>query len=506
MPYLKAQTHSLKRCVGVKLPMSFLSARRSCSRRALLAAIPVLALAGPALAQEAAVPAITPPPPLPPPPPPPPIPPLSASQLIVAVRTLNAADTHGLPRQHFGPEDPSERVTEALLRYAKAVHVGRLASGDFLNEWGVRPPPYDPHADMAAAVTADQLQTWLDSLPPPYSGYNALRRGLANYRAIAAKGGWKPIPAGPDFGLGENGPRAAALRARLAAEDPGVDASGPATIDADLQQAVARAQRRLGLKPDGVVTAETLTALNQPVAQRVLQIIANLERWRWLPPTMPASRVQVNSGAAIVTLFQDDRPVLSMKAVSGRPGDETPMLFSKIHSVVLNPPWNVPSSIATKELWPKEKRNPGYLARNGFVVIKTEGGSRLQQKPSRSALGHYKFDFDNPYGVYLHDTPTQATFAHYGRQASHGCVRLEKPKALAEALLANDPKWTADTIAAAVDKGDTLRVRLTDQVPVFIFYWTAFASPDGSMNFRSDPYNWDRLLLQRIGVLDAPKV
>ena len=85
-------------------------------------------------------------------------------------------------------------------------------------------------------------------------------------------------------------------------------------------------------------------------------------------------------------------------------------------------------------------------------------------------------------------------------------VRLEKPKALAEALLANDPKWTADTIAAAIDKGDTLRVRLTDQVPVFIFYWTAFASPDGSMNFRSDPYSWDRLLLQRIGVLDAPKV
>jgi murein L,D-transpeptidase YcbB/YkuD len=315
------------------------------------------------------------------------------------------------------------------------------------------------------------------------------------------------VPAGPAFGLGEKGPRAAALRARLAAEDSSVDAGGPAEVDADLQQAVARAQRRFGFKPDGVVTAETLAALNQPVGQRVLQIIANLERWRWLPPTMPSTRVQVNSGAAIVTLFQDDRPMLSMKAVSGRPGDETPMLFSNIHSVVLNPPWNVPSSIATKELWPKEKKNPGYLARNGFVVIKTEGGgSRLQQKPAKSALGRYKFDFDNPYGVYLHDTPTQATFARYGRQASHGCVRLEKPKALAEALLATDPKWTPDAIAAALDKGDTLRVRLANQVPVFIFYWTAFASPDGSMNFRSDPYNWDRSLLQRIGVLDAPKV
>jgi murein L,D-transpeptidase YcbB/YkuD len=281
-----------------------------------------------------------------------------------------------------------------------------------------------------------------------------------------------------------------------------VDAGGPAEVDADLQQALARAQRRFGLKPDGIVTPDTLAALNQPIGQRVLQIIANLERWRWLPPTMPATRLQVNSGAAIVTLFQNDAPVLSMKAVSGRPGDETPMLFANIHSVVLNPPWNVPSSIAQKELYPK---GAAYLRRNAFVTLRTpDGGTRLQQKAGpKSALGRYKFDFDNPYGVYLHDTPTQSTFDRYTRQASHGCVRLEKPKPLAEALLAGDPKWTPEAIAAAVAKGDTLRVRLPQQVPVFIFYWTAFAAPDGSMNFRSDPYNWDRLLLQKIGVLAA---
>lgn len=465
-------------------------------------------MGGGALAQEATAPPLIKPPPPPPAPPPVPLPPLSTAQIVVAVQVLNAAETHGLAPRKVSVADPPDDLTGALLRYAREVHVGRLALGDFPDLWGVRPPPYDPRPDLAAALTTDRLREWLDSLAPPYSGYNALRRGLADYRAIAAKGGWNSVPAGPDFGLGEKGARAAALRARLAVEDKAVNASGPAAVDADLQKAVARAQRRFGLKPDGVVDAATLAALNQPIGQRVLQIIANLERWRWLPPTMPPSRVQVNSGAAIVTLFQDDRPVLSMKAVSGRPGDETPMLFSSIHSVVLNPPWNVPTSIATKELWPKEKASPGYLARNSFIVIKTEGGgSRLQQKAGdKSALGRYKFDFDNPYGVYLHDTPTQATFARYGRQASHGCVRLEKPKALAEALLATDPNWTPEAIAAAVEKAKTVRARLTTPVPVFIFYWTAFASPDGSMNFRSDPYNWDRLLLQRIGVLDAPKV
>jgi len=488
------------------------SDRHAWSRRTVLVALPAATVAGSALAAQpaAAPPAITPPPPAPAPPPPPvPLPPLSTAQIAIAVQVLNAAETHGLAAaRKVSVGDPPDDLTTAILRYAKEVHVGRLAPADFPDLWGVRPPAYDPRPDFAAALTTDRLREWLDSLPPPYSGYNSLRRGLADYRAIAAKGGWKSVPAGPDFGRGEKGPRAAALRARLAAEDKTVNASGPAVVDEDLQKAVAQAQRRFGLKPDGVVNAETLTALNQPIGQRVLQILANLERWRWLPPTMPPSRVQVNSGAAIVTLFQDDRPVLSMKAVSGRPGDETPMLFSNIHSVVLNPPWNVPTSIATKELWPKEKRSPGYLARNSFVVIKTEGGgSRLQQKAGdKSALGRYKFDFDNPYGVYLHDTPTQATFSRYGRQASHGCVRLEKPKALAEALLAGDPAWTPETIATTIDKAKTVRARLTTPVPVFIFYWTAFASPDGSMNFRSDPYNWDRLLLQRIGVLDAPKV
>jgi len=488
--------------------MTVFTARRFSRRSLLISALPAAAFAHAAVAQTAAPPpAITPPPP-PPPPPPVPLPPLSTAQISTALRVLNAAETHGLSPRRLSVGDPSEAIANALLRYAKEVHVGRLAPADFPELWGVRPPAYDPRPDLAAALTTDRLQEWLDSLPPPYSGYGGLRRGLAAYRAIAAKGGWKAVPAGPDFGLGEKGPRAAALRARLAAEDSAVDAHGPALVDEDLQKAIARAQRRFGLKPDGVVTAETLAALNQPVGQRVLQIVANLERWRWLPPTMPPSRVQVNSGAAIVTLFQDDKPVLSMKAVSGRPGDETPMLFSNIHSVVLNPPWNVPTSIATKELWPKERKSPGYLARNAFVVIKTEGGgSRLQQRAGdKSALGRYKFDFDNPYGVYLHDTPTQATFARYGRQASHGCVRLEKPKELAEALLAGDPAWTPETIAGAVEKAKTVRARLTTPVPVFIFYWTAFASPDGAMNFRSDPYNWDRLLLQRIGVLDAPKV
>lgn len=432
---------------------------------------------------------------------------LTPSQLGAARRALAEAETQGLPPMPIEPEASPQDVLVRLAEYARSVHVGRLAPEAFPNDWGLRPPPYDPAAELAAAITANRLEPWLQSLPPPYAGYRGLKRALARYRQIAAAGGWRLLPDGKPFGLGERGERVLALRDRLKVEDPTTPATGGAVFDEPLQQALIKAQRRFGLKPDGVVDTGTLAALNQPVGQRVLQIIANMERWRWLPPTMPPTRVQVNSGAAIVTLFRDDKPVLSMKAVAGRQGDETPILASAIHSVVLNPPWNVPTSIATKELWPKEKSNPGYLRRNGFTVIADGAGpGRLQQRAGpQSALGRFKFDFENPYGVYLHDTPSQTGFSRYARQASHGCVRLEKPAALAAALLEGDAAWDAAKIAAAVAKGQTLRVRLPAPVPVFIFYWTAFVGAEEQAHFRSDPYGWDRLLLQNIGVLAAPE-
>lgn len=435
-----------------------------------------------------------------------PIPTLTAALAEIARKTLEDADLHGLQPKDYLPADPDDvaGLTEGLIRYAHDVKVGRLLPGEFPEDWTVRPAPYDATAELSAALTTDRLQAWLDALPPRYAGYVALKKGLAKYRQIAADGGWKAIPEGKAMGLGSTDPRVPALRARLAAEDPQISATGPSTFDKPLQDAVVRAQKRFGLKPDGVVGRGALAALNQPVGQRVLQTIANMERWRWMPATMPATRVQVNSGAAIVTLFRDNKPVLSMKAVSGKPGDETPMLASTMHSIVINPPWNVPARIAREELWPKEKAEPGYLERNGYRIIPVEGGEpRLQQASGdESALGRFKFDFDNAFAVYLHDTPAKAGFESYSRQASHGCVRLEKPRALAEALLAADPKWTPAAIDEALGDGSkTQRVKLPEQVPIWILYWTAFAGADGQMHFRSDPYNWDRLLLEKVGAV-----
>jgi murein L,D-transpeptidase YcbB/YkuD len=389
----------------------------------------------------------------------------------------------------------STRLIRQALDHARAVHAGRLETVDFQEDWGLRPPAYDPLPSFVAAVRSDRIAAWFASLPPPYAGYDGLKAGLARYRAIAASGGWGTLAAGPDMNIGTSGARVIALRKRLAVEDRDTSVSGD-SYDVGLVDAVRRAQRRYGLNPSGIVSTQTLAALNVPAASRVRQIMANMERWRWLPQQMPANRIQVNIAAAVLTLFDGDRPIQSMRAVTGRPGDETPMLSSTIHSIVINPPWNVPTSIATRELWPKEKRNPGYLKRAGFKVI---DGTRLQQQAGdQSALGRFKFDFVNPYSVYLHDTPSRAKFASFDRLASHGCVRLEKPAELAETLLSGDPAWTPETVAATVDKGTTVRAKLAKPVAVYLLYWTAFASGNGQMNFRGDPYDWDGKLAAKI--------
>ncbi|MFM9979126.1 MAG: L,D-transpeptidase family protein [Sphingomonadaceae bacterium] len=411
------------------------------------------------------------------------LPTLSDAQAAFLQQWLRAGSAEGIG----GAPDKTdglggEALVRAALDRARALRTGRIEGSDFLEVWALRPALYDPLPDFAAAVASDRLAPWAAGLTPRYAGYEGLRKGLATYEAIRAAGGWpvltaKAIPA--------------AIRARLGIEDAGVfptETVGPA---------LQRAQRRYGLNPTGMLDARTLAALNVPVADRIAAIKANMERWRWLPRDLPVNRVQVNIAAAVLTVFEGDAPVTSMRAVTGRPGNETPMLTSAIHSIVINPPWNVPMSIARKELFPQGRAT---LKAKGYRIVGTpEGGERIVQPPGpNNALGQLKFDFDNPFAVYLHDTSARSGFSSYDRLASHGCVRLQKPVPLAQRFLEADPKWTPEALQAALDSGKTQRAQLPEKVTVFLLYWTAFASANGMMNFRDDPYNWDTLLAARI--------
>ena len=437
---------------------------------------------------------------------------LSQSQVEILVKALDDAPSHGFRKSEFLPPDLADAIKSdalqtpaaqaklkaAVLAYARAQRGQRLAPGDFLEDWSVRPAPYDPAADFGAAVASDRLQAWLDSLPPRYQGYQALRRSLATYRAVAANHGWDALP-GSDatFTVGASDPRTAALRRRLAAEDSTVqpDVPQPDVFDPALQQAVQRFQLRYGLKADGIVGAPTLEAMNVPVGGRILQIEANMERWRWLPRELPATRVQVNIAAAVLAVYREGEPVMAMKAVAGKPEDQTPMLRSAISSIVLNPPWHVPDSIAKKEIWPKAHKDKGYLSRNQYQVI---DGRLVQRAGPKSALGRFKFDFPNSFGVYLHDTPAQSGFGRASRLSSHGCVRLEQPKALATLLLDDNSNWPAARIDTVTHTEDTIRVPLSQTIPVYILYWTVFVDNSGQTQFRSDAYDWDQQLMDKL--------
>jgi murein L,D-transpeptidase YcbB/YkuD len=429
----------------------------------------------PPVAAPAAPPAIVTPPPVV-------IPQLSSTQAAWLSDWLKQGSAQGLTARDTATATLSgDALVNAVLDRARALYRGRVETADFIDVWGVRPPSYDPTRPLAAAITANRLPQWAAELTPPYSGYDGLRKGLSIYEKIRDTGGWSTLTAQSD---------PATVRKRLAIEDKSVTDAEP------LSAAIQRAQRRYGLNPTGLLETRTLSALNVSVNDRIAAIMANMERWRWMPRNLPVNRVQVNIAAAVLTVFEGDAPVTSMRAVTGSPSNATPMLVSSIHSIVVNPPWNVPASIANRELFPKGRST---LIKQGYKIVKTpEGGERIIQPAGpNSALGRLKFDFANNFAVYLHDTPLRGKFSSYDRLASHGCVRLEKPVPLAELMVKGDPSLEGN-IQALIDEGKTQRVSLPKEVAVYLLYWTAFANPNGAMSFRADPYGWDKLLAEKI--------
>jgi murein L,D-transpeptidase YcbB/YkuD len=329
------------------------------------------------------------------------------------------------------------------------------------------------------------------ALPPDHSRYLALVEARRLYDRLAAAGGWNTPspPLGLKRGLAGRG--VIYLRRRLDAEGYGAGPSKAAAVfDAGLDHALRLFERRHDLEEDGVVTAPVRAALATPPKALLAMIDDNLERWRWAPRSIPQERIEVNIAAAQLTLYQPGAAPLVMRTVVGDPGHRTPMFASRATEVVIDPPWYVPADIAAKELFPREKLEPGYLARNDYVVV---NGMIRQKAGPLSALGHVKIELDDPYEIYLHDTPERTLFARGDRALSHGCVRLERPVELAAALLAPQGRSVEDLRALIAAKA-TRRLGLKTPVPTYLFYWTAEANGDGTVTFHPDRYGWDAKL------------
>jgi murein L,D-transpeptidase YcbB/YkuD len=402
--------------------------------------------------------------------------------------------------QDHGLTNPADAaLRSAIIHYAQAQH-GQSEVAHFPANWAIRPLPYDAEGNLTAALVQNRLADWLSLLPPPFKAYRDLTVALDRYRQIRSSGGWQALSGTRPLKEGMSGPTVRALRERLAREGYGMTLGAADDVfDPALNAAVAEFQRSHGLAPTGTVDKATRESLNVTADKRIEQITANLERWRWLPRDLPETRVEVNIAAATADLIVEGQPALSMRAIVGRPSDKTPMLEATIEAVVLNPPWIVPAKIAAREILPKARRDPDYLAREGFVLHEDSakpGRIRVRQLPGdRNALGRIKFELPNPFDVYLHDTPTRQLFDRDRRALSHGCIRVEKPLDLALALLKDDPVWPPERVVQGIAEGATQRINLMRPVPVFLLYWTAFVDQEGVVNFRDDLYHWDEQLL-----------
>ncbi|HEY6289979.1 MAG TPA: L,D-transpeptidase family protein, partial [Terriglobia bacterium] len=282
-----------------------------------------------------------------------------------------------------------------------------------------------------------------------------------------------------------------------------------------LVDAVKHFQQRHGLDPDAALGQKTVSEINTPLSQRVLQLQLALERWRWIPPDFPRPPVVVNIPEFRLRAINDQQQVaLSMRVVVGKAyRHQTPVFADSMKYLVFRPYWNVPISIQRSELVPKIRKDRSYLAKHSYEVVTSSGqvvseGAvsdatlaqlasgklSIRQTPGpENALGAVKFIFPNEYNVYLHSTPAQELFSRARRDFSHGCIRVEDPLALAGWVLQGKPEWTLDRIKAAMSPSGSpsQQVNLDKPIPVLILYATAVVSQDGEADFFDDIYGYD---------------
>ena len=418
----------------------------------------------------------------------------------LAAAPSQGIDDIALDLDGTSPAESDVLQTGAFLDYAAALARGRVVPKLFERDWYLGAPDFDPDG-VIDAVLSQGVGPALAALPPRDSRYDALRTALARYRGLA-KTGWPDLRANRTLRQGDKDNTVGMLRERLTAEGYGAalpQGADPLDFDSGLAAAVARFQTSHGLASDGVVGKATFAALDVPASARITQIELNLERWRSLPRVDAPTRIEVNAAAASAVLFENGAPDKTMRVIVGSATRPTPVFRATMTSVLINPPWNVPNSILKKEILPKLKRDPGYLARGNYVF---RDGRLVQLPGPKNALGQLKFEMPNPLDVYMHDTPDRRLFALPRRTLSHGCVRVEDPRDLAWRVIDSD-SWPETAIDQAIVSGETRRVPLKQAIPVYVLYWTAFVDPDGTVEFRDDIYGRDQRLAEALAARRA---
>ncbi|MEQ1695324.1 MAG: L,D-transpeptidase family protein [Hyphomicrobiaceae bacterium] len=368
---------------------------------------------------------------------------------------------------------------------------------EFIREWEKNPPKGFPTVSPA--------------------NIGPTKVAIKRYEEIVKAGGWQPIPDvkqmdGKSLQQGQTAPAVALIAARLAASgdlEGGTSSGG--YFDGALEKAVKRFQASNGLTPTGIVDDRTATAMNVPADARLKQLKTNLPRLTELAAARPKKYVLVNIPAFNVEAVEGDKVVSRHTGVVGKTERPTPLLRSSITNLNFNPTWTLPPTVVSKDLIPKgidmQKRSQNVLVKYGIDAYDSAGkkldpakinwsnssvqGLTYRQQPGKeNPLGFLKINFDSANSVYMHDTPSETLFGKNIRAASSGCVRIANIEVLAAWLLGKQG-WTETSVRAMRETGERKDVSLKQPVQLNFAYITAWATPDGVVQFRRDLYQKD---------------
>ncbi len=453
---------------------------------------------------------------------------LTGAAKAVIVRMKSAA-TDGLdPQDYAVPEFASAssadalaandlKLTQSVLTYARHLSLGRIAPTRVSAEvdYGVR--SYDPADVLKRTSDARDANSAFNSFEPPHDGYKALKAMLAEMRGGPRAEVSDRIGNGPAIKLGDKDTRVPQVRERLnVAFKPGPetaqvrdkrtgkiklvklpkDDNAELVYDKTLFNAIKNVQARADIKPTGVIDNPTLAAINGPThSQKIDTVIANMERWRWLPRDLGKAYVMVNIPDYTLKVMRDDRQVWRTKIVAGKPQTPTPLLTAAMDNVIVNPSWYVPQSIIQNEYLPLYANDPLIFDRLGLEVKRgPDGHINVVQPPgAANALGRIKFNFPNKFQVYLHDTPEKRLFAAERRAYSHGCMRVENPTKFGEVMLSMalaGPAPDSRQIERLVGQEEKI-FKLDRRPMVHLTYQTAFVDDAGKLVMRDDIYGFD---------------
>jgi len=396
-------------------------------------------------------------------------------------------------------------LTAQYFMLANVVWGGLSADASKAAKWYVprKKVNYNQYLDSLLKAPATQLTG-----EPVYRQYELLRKFLKKYKDLNNTDNWTPIIINAkSVKLGDSSLAILLVKKRLCKLGNYKGDTVNQVFNNDLLTGVKQFQNTHGLLANGVINKETLNELNVPLKTRIMQILVNMERSRWLPVSIKGDYLAVNIPEFKLHVYHDDSLLWSCNVVVGQTVHQTTVFYGEIKYVVFSPYWNIPESIVRNEVLPGIRKNSNYISQhhmqiNGYV----NGLPNVRQMPgANNSLGLVKFLFPNSYNIYLHDTPAKSLFGETSRAFSHGCIRVMEPAKLANFLLRQNSAWNAQKISAAMHSGKEQYVTLNPKVPVFIAYLTAFIDRDNNINFRKDIYNRDQrladMLVQQNGSL-----